>query len=95
MQFTETIKDKITAYQYILDNYHIDTYSNIVEDFADEYEMALSEIQKLMTYELYMKIVKESNSNVENITRNSFKFIQKRLFLSEYDIFQSNGKITI
>lgn len=95
MQFTETIKNKITSYQYILDNYYLDTYSNIVEDFADEYEMLFSDIQKLMTYELYMEVVKESNSNEENIIENSFKLIQKRLFLSEYDIFQPTGKMTI
>lgn len=95
MQLTENTKDNISAYQYILDNYHLDTYWNILENFADEYEMVLTDIQELMPYEFYMNVVKESNHNDEDIINNIHKFISKRLFLSDYDVFQPKGKITI
>ena len=95
MQYTETIKNNTTAYQYILDNYHLDAYFNVLDDFANEYEIPLSDIQGLMTFELYMDIVEKSNYNIEEIEQNSFKLIKKRLFLSDYDKFQPIGSITI
>ena len=95
MQYTETIKNNTTAYQYILDNYHLDTYFNVLDDFANEYEIPLGDIQGLMTFELYMDVVEKSNYNIEEIEQNSFKLIKKRLFLSDYDKFQPIGSITI
>ena len=95
MQFTETMIDNKTAYQYSLHNYQLDTYSNILNNFSFEYKMPLSDIQKLMTYELYMKVVKESNSKVRDLLENSFKLIKKRLFLSDYDVYHPIGQITI
>lgn len=89
MQFIETTKNNIS------DNYYRDSYSKIIGNFADEYEMKLNDIQKLMTYKLYKGVVKDSNHNKENIIKNSFKLIIKRLFLSDYDTFQPTGKITI
>ena len=95
MQYTETIKNNTTAYQYILDNYHLDTYLNILDNFANEYEIPLSDIQELMTYELYMDVFKESNFNIEETIETSFILIKKRLFLSDYDKFQPIGQITL
>ena len=77
------------------DQYMLDSYLNVLNNFAYKYEMLLIDIEELFPYQLYIELVKESNSNVENIINNSFKLIQKRLFLSDYDIFQPTGKITI
>jgi len=82
-------------YKQNTDQYMLDSYLNVLNDFAYKYEMLVIDIQELMPYELYIDLVKESNSNAENIIDNSFKLIQKRLFLSDYDIFQTTGKITI
>ena len=74
------------AYKDIEEDYFLDTYDNVVKDFSSEYEMELSDVQELITFEMYVKIVIETNYNTDEIREKSFKLIQIRLFLSDYDV---------